>query len=177
MDERDRMERFNHELDTILCERSSAMVGLSEEEKRSLDVARRLAHVDLSSQSRVRQSLRRRLALQVRCHAPAKIVPTMGKATPVALLLVILIILFGWMSTGMTLPSSGNGDANITSYRISDNSIVPTASAQALAPTPVSVPLAPSISSASAPVRTQQQSTPSNLNTNYTPNSSAVVTP
>lgn len=177
MDERNRVGRFNRELDTILRGRSPAMLGFSDEEKRSLDLARRFARMDWSVQSRVRQGLRQRLGLQARCNLPCREIFPLGRTASLAVLLVTLLVLLGWMSTGMPRPTSGYEDANVTAYRLPGSGMSPTANVQMLAPTPISIPLAPRVSPASLPAGGKQQSTPPNLSTLYTPSSSAVLTP
>ncbi len=163
---RKQVERFNQELDAILQGRLPESQDLAEGDRQALDVARQLAALDLSSQSRVRQRLRQDLVSRVR-QSPVGIpgkwsatgllatpngpVFSLLRVLPGTLFLVMLALLFGWMFSGLTrlevthspMPATAYvtpGDRLESSPATTNNS---TLQSRTIAPRPIPTPLAP----------------------------------
>ena len=165
MDESQRIKRFNQELEAILNGGALAR-DLTEEDQRALETARFLAGVDFSLQSHIRQSLRQRLERQIGYQSFKATIGfsmegwsaiTGGKALswlskfPGALLVALLVLLFGLMLTETIAPRIRDSAAATTAFVAPVNSLplaVPTsldgtADNRTLTPTPIALPLAP----------------------------------
>ena len=154
------IEAFNHHLDAMLCGDETDLNSASENDRQALEIASRLAALDLSAQSKQRYAFRRKLfqGTRLRTKAPPRLgwpqwfrpSPALVIAIPGATLLFVLVFVLGWTFTNLgRLPDSVD-PVSATAFAIPgtsiESSLPPVAdqgAAQAFAPQPLPTPIAP----------------------------------
>jgi hypothetical protein len=178
MTQRKQIESFNHHLDALLHGDKTDSAALPEADQQSLDIARRLAALDLSAQSALRHSLRRKLAQNARLVPSARqgyrrkslLQPAaaLTLALPGATLLFVLVFVLGWTFTSLSrMPASG-GPVSATAFALPGVAIQPgllpdenSPDVQAFAPKPLPTPIAPPQTTTDAPTTFSPDLTPS----------------
>ena len=178
MTQRKQIEVFNHHLDTLLHGDEASPESLPDVERQALGIARHLAALDLSAQSKVRYPLRRQLAqnarlrsqktlghVQIRSLQPSA---ALAIALPSATLLFVLVFVLGWTFTNLSLSPASGGLVSTTASAmpgaVIESSLPPGENnpvLQAYAPQPLPTPIAPRQSSTYAPSTFSPDQTPS----------------
>jgi hypothetical protein len=171
-------EAFNHHLDRLLHGDETDPDNLPEDDRQALGIARRLAALDLSAQSEVRYSLRRRLAQNARLRSqpgprtgrnPAlRPLVALTMALPGATLLFVLAFVLGWTFTNLGRLPASSGLASATAFAMPgtalESSLPPaenSLSVQTFAPQPLPTPIAPPQAAVYAPSTFSPDRTPS----------------
>ena len=178
MSHRKQIEAFNRHLDALLRSDEDDPGTLQEADLQALEIARRLAALDLSAQSKQRYTLRRKLAQNVRLCTQAssrrnlrlRLQPpsALSMALPGATLLFVLVFVLGWTFANLgRLPASGDL-VSATAYALPGAAIesglppqVDSHVAQAFAPQPLPTPIAPRQLTTHAPSTSDPNQTPS----------------
>lgn len=170
------MDAFNRHLEALLHGDEIDPDDLPEADRQALGIAHRLAGLDLSAQSQLRRSLRRRLAQNARLRPqpwpgqntalpPAA---ALTLALPGAALLFVLVFVLGWTLANLGGSPAFGGLASATAYALPGAALesgLPPAenspAVQAFAPQPLPTPMAPQHSTTGAPSTFSPDQTPS----------------
>lgn len=160
MSQPERIEVFNHHLDELLSGAEPDPNALPDTDLQALEIANRLAALDLSVESKQRYALRRKLIVSARqpnrpsiwrpWRLPLKPAAALAIAVPGATLLFVWIFVLGWTFTNLGRPPASNGQVSATAFAISRTSIesglpplTDDRTAQAFVPQPLPTPIAP----------------------------------
>ena len=177
MSQRKKIEAFNRYLDELLLGDETDPSALPEADQQLLGIARRLAALDLSAQSKQRFSLRRKLAqnAHLRNHVWARaswrpsisLQATWAIGLPSATLLFVLVFVLGWTLANLGRPPASGDLVTATALAIPGSSIeseLPPlgkhSSEQAFVPQPLPTPIAPRQSTTQRPTTAGPDQTP-----------------
>ncbi|MBN1146408.1 MAG: hypothetical protein JXA78_04070 [Anaerolineales bacterium] len=119
MNDQDKIERFNLELDSMLLSGKLSNRGLPAEDWRALELAHQLAGMDPGAQSQARIRLRMRLVEQSRqLQQPATIRSALAKLrlAPSLVAVVVLAALVGWIFNSLAQLATPSETSTVTMY-------------------------------------------------------------
>ena len=158
--QRKQTETFDRHLDALLQGDETSPDDLQAAERQALEIARRLAVLDLSGQSEVRYTLRRRLAQNARLRIHPRRGPdrnlalrplvALTMALPGATLLFVLVFVLGWTFTNLGRLPASSGLVSATAFAMPglalESGLPPAENSftvQAFVPQPLPTPIAP----------------------------------
>jgi hypothetical protein len=182
MAQRKQIETFNRHLDVLLQGGETDPDDLQAADQQALGIARCLAVLDLSAQSEVRYSLRRRLAQNARLRTHPRRGPgwnlalrplaALTMALPGATLLFVLVFVLGWTFTNLGRLPASSGLVSATAFAMPETTlesglppVEDSPTFQAFVPQPLPTPIAPPqsttyASSTFGPYQTPSQTSP-----------------